>query len=46
MCKLNIEGTVQKLFAAIKGYFQSVYDSVRNITGIRIDAEVDMFLGK
>lgn len=33
----------QKLFDAIKKYFQSVYESVRDITGIRINPEIDTF---
>ena len=33
----------QKLFDALKQFFREVYDSVRAITGIRIDPEIDMF---
>lgn len=33
----------QALFEAIKQYFQDVYDSVKAITGIRINPEIDMF---
>lgn len=33
----------QKLFDAIKEYFQSVYESVRDITGIRVNPEIDQF---
>ena len=35
--------TQQKLFDAMKQFFQDVYDSVKAITGIRIDPEIDMF---
>lgn len=35
--------TQQKLFDALKQFFNDVYDSVRAITGIRIDPEIDMF---
>lgn len=33
----------QALFEAIKQYFQDVYDSVKAITGIRINPEIDLF---
>lgn len=33
----------QGLFDAIKQYFQDVYDSIKAITGIRINPEIDMF---
>ena len=35
--------TQQKLFDALKQFFNDVYDSVKAITGIRIDPEIDMF---
>ncbi len=33
----------QALFEAIKRYFQDVYDSIKAITGIRINPEIDLF---
>ncbi len=33
----------QTLFDTLKRYFQAVYDSIKDITGIRINPEIDLF---